>query len=162
MRKQCSTPARVMATCINVVRAVLSGALETKYLTINGSGGNRSDDLNWKSSQLLIHNLSDIVNKDGDYLPNVGLTADGVIPQPEVERLLAIGKWLKTNGEAVYGTRGSPFAQLRASLRATQKANANGGTAVYLHVWEWPSDDKLVQPGIRQAAAGGSNCQRNS
>jgi len=51
--------------------------------------GYRSDDEKWKSAQQLIRNLSDIASKDGNYLLNVGPTAEGVIPQPEIDRLLA-------------------------------------------------------------------------
>jgi alpha-L-fucosidase len=49
--------------------------------------------------------LVDIVSKNGALLLDVNPAADGVMPEPTVERLLAIGEWLRVNGEAIYGTR---------------------------------------------------------
>jgi alpha-L-fucosidase len=134
--------------------AMLGRALEVN-MTINRSWGYRSDDTDWKSSQQLIRNLSDITSKDGNYLLNVGPTAEGVIPQPEVDRLLAMGRWLKTNGEAIYATRGGPFSEPLPWGRTTQKARPGGGITLYVHVWEWPADGKILLPGIKQAARSG-------
>ena len=53
----------------------------------------------------MIHQLIDIVSKNGNLLLNIGPRSDGTIPE-EVQRvLLEVGKWLKVNGEAIYGTR---------------------------------------------------------
>ena len=59
----------------------------------------------YKSAGRIITDLIDIVSKNGCLLLNIPPAADGVIPEPVVERLLAIGKWLDVNGEAIYGTR---------------------------------------------------------
>ena len=135
--------------------ASLGGRALEVNMTINGSWGYRADDTNWKSAQTLIRNLSDIASKDGNYLLNVGPTAEGVIPQPEVDRLLAIGKWLKTNGPAIYATRGSPFPQLPEALRATVKMNPSGATTLYIHVWDWPAGGKVTLPGLKSAPRSG-------
>jgi len=129
-------------------------ALEVN-MTINGSWGYRSDDVNWKSAQLLIRNLSDIASKDGNYLLNIGPTAEGVIPQPEIDRLLAIGRWMKVNGAAIYATRGNVYPTPLPWGRTTQKVRAVGGATLYVHVWEWPADGKLLLPGITQTARSG-------
>jgi len=134
--------------------AMLGRALEVN-MTINGSWGYNANDTRWKSSQQLIRNLSDIASKDGNYLLNVGPTAEGIIPQPEVDRLLAMGRWLKTNGEAIYATEGGPFATPLDWGRTTQKDKPSGGTTLYLHVWEWPADGKILLPGIKQIPASG-------
>ena len=76
--------------------------------TINDTWGFKTYDHNWKSTEDLMRKLVDIVSKGGNYLLNVGPTAEGVIPQPSVERLLAMGEWLEVNGEAVYGTEPRP------------------------------------------------------
>lgn len=134
--------------------AMLGRALEVN-MTINNSWGYRSDDLNWKSAQQLIRNLSDIASKDGNYLLNVGPTAEGEIPEPEVDRLLAIGRWLKVNGEAIYATAGGPFLAPFPWGRTTQKKRQGGGTTLYVHVWEWPADGKILLPGVTQSVASG-------
>ncbi len=53
----------------------------------------------------------DIVSKGGNYLLNVGPTAEGVIPQPSQDNLRAVGRWLKVNGEAIYGAGPTPFGE---------------------------------------------------
>lgn len=53
----------------------------------------------------LIHLLVDIVSKNGNLLLNAGPMVDGTIPQLQASRLKALGAWLSTNGEAIYGTR---------------------------------------------------------
>ncbi len=124
-------------------------------MTINKSWGYNANDTQWKSAQELIRNLSDISSKGGNYLLDVGPMADGTIPQPEVDRLLAIGKWLKINGSAIYGTEAGPYPDPLAWGRVTQRTLPNGGTTLYLHVWDWPADGKVLLPGIKQSPRSG-------
>jgi alpha-L-fucosidase len=58
-----------------------------------------------KSPNELIDELVDIVSKNGNLLLNIGPRPDGTITQEQQDVLLAIGKWLKINGEGIYGTR---------------------------------------------------------
>ena len=120
-------------------------------MTMNGTWGFKSYDDNWKSVETLIRNLCDIASKGGNYLLNVGPTAEGEIPQPSIERLEAVGKWMDQYGVSIYGTTASPFAKLLWG-RCTKKAGPDGGT-LYLHVFDWPKDGKLVVPGLRNAIA---------
>jgi alpha-L-fucosidase len=115
--------------------------------TINDTWGFKSDDHNWKSTEDLIHKLVDIVSKGGAYLLNVGPTAEGIIPQPSVERLEAMGAWLAVNGESIYGTRPGPI-QGMDGYRTTQK---NG--KIYLHVFDWPQGGKLSLTKLAVTAA---------
>ena len=59
----------------------------------------------FKTVKYLVNNLIDIVSKNGCLLLNIGPKPDGTIPDEAKERLLAIGKWLEINGDAIYGTR---------------------------------------------------------
>ena len=59
----------------------------------------------YKSVEQIVHLLADIISKNGNLLLNVGPHADGRIPDAARDTLLAVGAWLKTNGEAVYGSR---------------------------------------------------------
>ncbi len=59
----------------------------------------------YKSVAQIVHLLADVVSKNGNLLLNVGPHADGRIPDAARDTLLAVGAWLKTNGEAIHGTR---------------------------------------------------------
>jgi alpha-L-fucosidase len=63
------------------------------------------EDDEFKSTTTIIHDLVDIVSKNGNLLLNVGPKPDGTIPGEASNRLLGLGNWLKVNGEAIYGTR---------------------------------------------------------
>jgi alpha-L-fucosidase len=79
-------------------------------------------------------------------LLNVGPTGEGLIPEPSVERLAAFGEWMKVNSVAIYETQASPFKKLDWG-RCTSKASGKD-TILYLHVFNWPHDGKLVVPGL--------------
>jgi alpha-L-fucosidase len=107
-------------------------------MTMNTTWGYKFYDDQWKSTQTIVRNLIDIASKGGNYLLNVGPTAEGVIPQPSVERLREVGRWMKQNGEAIYGTTASPFSNQLGYGRVTSKPGR-----LYLHVFDWPRDGKL-------------------
>jgi len=115
-------------------------------MTMNNNWGYNSHDDNWKSSEDLVRKLIDIASKGGNFLLNVGPTAAGVFPQASIDRLRDIGAWMKVNHEAIYATEASPFKKLSWG-RCTQKT-IPGGTRLYLHVFDWPGDGKLVVPGL--------------
>jgi alpha-L-fucosidase len=58
-----------------------------------------------KTPNEIIDALIDIVSKNGNLLLNIGPRPDGTITPEQTNVLLAIGKWLDVNGEAIYGTR---------------------------------------------------------
>lgn len=115
-------------------------------MTMNTTWGYSSWDHNWKSAEVLVRNLIDIASKGGNYLLNVGPTSEGLIPDASVERLKEIGTWLKTNGDAIYGTSASPFNKLDWG-RCTMK-KAGGKNMVYFHIFDFPEDGILWIPGL--------------
>ena len=119
-------------------------------MTMNGTWGFKSYDHNWKSQKHLIQNLVDIASKGGNYLLNVGPTAEGEIPAPSIERLKAVGVWMKVNGESIYGTQASPFSYLSWG-RCTSKPGDDQST-LYLHVFNWPENGVLTLPKIANQA----------
>jgi alpha-L-fucosidase len=54
---------------------------------------------------VLVGNLIDIVSKNGNLLLNVGLRGNGTLPENQASVLRELGKWLKVNGEGIYGSR---------------------------------------------------------
>lgn len=109
-------------------------------MTMNGHWGYNAYDDRWKSTAELLQKLIDIVSKGGNFLLNVGPNQYGIIPEVCQQNLREMGDWLKLNGEAIYGTSASPFPYLPWG-RATLK-----GQKLYLHVFDWPKEGKLVLP----------------
>jgi alpha-L-fucosidase len=115
-------------------------------MTLNDTWGFQSFDDNWKDTRTLVRLLIDAASKGGNFLLNVGPTAQGVIPSQSVSRLREMGDWMRVNGEAVYGTSASPYG-LPAWGRYTAKPSTG---RVYVHVFEWPKDRRLVLTGMRE------------
>jgi alpha-L-fucosidase len=106
-------------------------------MTINDTWGYKSYDTNFKSTETLLRNLIDIASKGGNYLLNIGPDSHGIVPQPEVERLQAMGAWLKVNGEAIYGTQPTLFGPEAGSYSETEKGRS--GKPKFIAAWNWRS-----------------------
>jgi alpha-L-fucosidase len=90
--------------------------------------------------------LVDIASKGGNYLLNVGPKPDGTFPQESIGRLKDISDWMKVNSEAIYATKPSPIDPV-AWGRCTRK-DSKKGTTLYVSVFDWPTDGKLVIPDL--------------
>ena len=103
--------------------------------TLNNTWGYKKDDNNWKSPEDLTFKLVDIVSKGGNYLLNVGPTSEGLIPQPSQDNLRAVGRWLKINGEAIYGAGPTPLGEELGAPDPTQKDKQ--GNPVFNQAKDW-------------------------
>lgn len=123
----------------------------------DGDGWGYIRNVKYKSVTKLVHILVDNVSKNGYMLLNIGPKPDGQILAQEKERLLEIGKWLDTNGEAIYGTttwfvhgegptrmeKSGPFSELKEvqytplDIRFTVK-----GDTLYAICLGWPGNGK--------------------
>jgi alpha-L-fucosidase len=116
-------------------------------MTMNETWGYKSYADNWKSVGTLVHNLIDIASKGGNYLLNVGPKSDGTFPQQSIDILKGMGAWMKVNSEAIYGSKANPLAPMTWG-RITSKPSKTG-TTLYLSVFDWPKEGKLVVPGLK-------------
>jgi len=131
-------------------------------MTMNDTWGFKRDDNKWKSTETLIRNVCDIASKGGNYLLNVGPTSEGLIPQPSIERLAEVGKWMKVNGEAIYGSGPTPFGAEAGALSETEKDKAGKPKfipawnwrattkpgKIYVHLFNWPTTGKFELPAV--------------
>ncbi len=111
-------------------------------MTIGESWVYHKGDTKLKSAKELIRIIVDVVSRGGNFLLNVGLTADGEIPSEFDGRLREIGEWLAKHGESIYGTVGSPFDSLPAG-KCTAK-----GSRLYVHLDAHPGPS-LRLPGLQ-------------
>lgn len=81
-----------------------------------------------KTPGQIVHDLIDIVSKNGNLLLNIGPRPDGTITEEQTAILLAIGEWLKVNGEAIYGT--SCWKKSGEGVTETTRGSFTDNTAV--------------------------------
>jgi alpha-L-fucosidase len=106
-------------------------------MTMNDTWGYKSYDNNFKSTETLLRDLIDIASKGGNYLLNIGPDAKGLVPAPESERLLAMGRWLAVNGEAIYATGPTLFGPEAGAFSTTEKGA--DGKPKFVPAWNWRS-----------------------
>jgi alpha-L-fucosidase len=107
------------------------------------------EDLQGKIQENILR-LVQVVSRGGNYILNIGPMGDGSVVPYEADVLRGIGQWLKSNGEAIYGTTAQPFCQLDFGY-ATVSANK-----LYLFVKDVPINGTLQLPGVTQARLQGA------
>ena len=108
-------------------------------MTMNRHWGYNRHDNDWKDPRTIVWNLCDIASKGGNYLLNVGPTAEGRFPVESVRILEEVGRWTRANGEAIYGVSPGPDMRWEASIEmVTRRPDRD-----YLHVFDWPKDGAI-------------------
>ena len=103
----------------------------------------------YRSANLIVHELVDIVSKNGNLLLNVPPKADGTLDDRAVQILKNIGKWMDINGEAIYGTR--PWNTFKdGDVRFTCK-----GRHLYAIALKWPGAGKTLTISSLKKVQGG-------
>ncbi|MGA2060040.1 MAG: alpha-L-fucosidase [Thermoguttaceae bacterium] len=115
--------------------------------TTNESYGYKKDDKSYKAISYFVRLLAKAAARGGNVLLNVGPRPDGKIDEPDAAILTAIGKWMKVNGQCIYGSQKTPL-DVQAWGESSRKGNM-----LFLHVFEWPKDGKLLLGGLKSDAA---------
>jgi alpha-L-fucosidase len=102
--------------------------------TMNLGWGYQKNDTEWKSPKRIVNDLTTCAQQGGNYLLNIGPMADGTVPEESVRVLTEVGAWLRTNGEAIYGTDGGASISFGNYDNFTRKKNT-----LYIHVYFWPA-----------------------
>jgi alpha-L-fucosidase len=163
--KGCAAADRVTTNCYDYV-SLGDNEISDKVLpfawenpgTTNTSYGYNQNDHDWVPPGELVTRLIDITSKGGNYLLNVGPTAQGVIPQPSIDRLSEVGKWMAVNHTAIYGTTPWSVFGEGPSLRtadAKDAVNASTGSveirftkaerAVFAFCFVWPEKQLSIK-----------------
>jgi alpha-L-fucosidase len=139
-------------------------AWQTDTSISNKSWGYIKDDT-FKAPEFAVHQLIDIVSKNGNLLLNIGPKSDGTIPDEVQKVLLDVGSWLNVNGEAIYGTRAwriygeGPTKVASGSFHDTDTAHytpedfrfTTKGEALYVIGLGWPANAQAVIHALAQA-----------
>ena len=99
-------------------------------VTMNDNWGYHSHDHNFKESSTIIRKLVECVSKNGNLLLNIGPNGRGEIPQPSIQILKEIAKWMKDNAKSIYGCGIADYPKPENG-RMTQN-----GKYVYYHILE--------------------------
>src|SRR6266849_3559011 len=115
--------------------------------TTNESYGYHKYDLSHKPVSHFIQLMAKTAARGGNMLMNIGPMGDGLIDPKDQQILRGVGAWLKTNGESIYGSERTPLP-VQAGGESTRKGNT-----LYLHVFDWPRNGKLVLGGLKSDVA---------
>lgn len=110
--------------------------------TTNESYGYHAHDKSHKPPGHFIQLLAKAAARGGNLLLNIGPKGDGTFASEDREILDAIAKWWKVNGDSIRGTERTPLAP-QSWGESTLKGNT-----LYLHVFDWPKDGKLLVGGL--------------
>ena len=116
--------------------------------TVSHSWGYNKLDSEWKSTTTLLHSLISNVSLNGNFLLNIGPKANGDVPFEISQRMLEMGKWLKLNGESIYGSGAFDLPKDQHDWGKITCKKTQSGTILYLHIFNYPLNHKLNLTGI--------------
>ncbi|ASW73877.1 alpha-L-fucosidase [Chryseobacterium piperi] len=100
--------------------------------TMNDSWGFQPFDHHYKTPNMLIRTLADVISMGGNLLLDIGPKADGTIPDEQVKILQSLGRWTSKYPEAIYGTRrGLPFENYKG-----KSSMSKDGKKLFLYLEE--------------------------
>lgn len=115
--------------------------------TFSGSWGYYRDEDSWKSNRQLLDLLISSVSNGGNLILNVGPTARGEFDYRASKALQGIADWMHANNKSIYGCS---FAPEQYKVPEQSKLTYNAvNKRLYVHVFDYPSDGKLLLPGYK-------------
>ncbi|PIF45556.1 alpha-L-fucosidase [Chryseobacterium sp. 52] len=89
--------------------------------TMNNSWGYQPYDDHYKTPNMMVRTLTDVISMGGNLLLNIGPKADGTIPEKQIQVLKNLGRWTSKNKEAIYGTsHGIPFENYKGKSSVSE------------------------------------------
>jgi alpha-L-fucosidase len=117
--------------------------------TMNDSWGYQPYDKTYKTPNMIVRTLADVISMGGNLLLDIGPRSDGTIPEEQIEILKNLGRWTSKNQHAIYETtRGIPFENYKgkSSLSTTKKS-------LFLYLEEAKNFTKIYGLGIKPTSA---------
>ena len=120
-------------------------------MTMGGSWGyKKSEEIteSVKPTEVLLSHLVHIAGTGGNFLLNIGPTPEGLVPKQQRKGLEEIGEWMKRYGHTIYGSVAGPWPELPFGA-CTMAPAKKGRSTLYLHITDWPEDNRLVLHGLK-------------
>jgi alpha-L-fucosidase len=136
------------------IESAQAGRAWETCMTLNDSWGYMTADDNWKSPRTVLSDLITCARDGGNYLLNIGPQPDGSVPEASSRILRDVGRWLETNGRALYGTQAGSFTW------GNYASFTRRGNTLYVHVAPWPGPTPAqswlpcYKPGVALAVGG--------
>lgn len=116
--------------------------------TVNHSWGFKKSDTTWKSTEVLVQKLIDILVKGGNLLLNVGPKADGSWPEMSTQQLNEMSTWTNAHSEALYDAEFVAVPEQPWGRVAQSKGSTTESGTLFLYVFDWPGSGKVVLNGV--------------
>jgi alpha-L-fucosidase len=112
--------------------------------TINNSWGFNINDQKYKTVKQIVHYLVNAAGRNSNFLLNVGPMPNGKIQSEFTDTLAVVGKWMRQNGESIYGTRGNIIPPQQWGVVTAKDKK------IFLHILSEPSGNYIFIPGLKQ------------